>query len=434
MPDINRLSMKELFIISALCLAVTSTVLGQSPPPNDNFANRIQFTGSSVTFTGTLAGSTVEPGESTCVPYGDCLNATNSVWWTWTATESTPVHIVALAYSQDTYVPSTYIGNRAVAGLSVYWGTHVFGTIPTNSTLLDQGRDKISLSFQAVAGTTYQIQFFSLLPTLSVTFQLFATNPPVILENPKDQTIFTNGSAFFSILATSLSPLSYQWQCNGTNVPGANDPMLAVDLATTNSAGDYSVIVSNATGVSTSAPARLNVTATALRPLLGATGPADGRSFAFNLKGESGRYYRIESSSDLVNWNPENSFPSRSPVITGVTTYGSVIFAPGSNCVLNLPLGTGAKFFRASIYTPVNEICNNHLKQIRLAKDLWMRDTNQSWNANPTEGDLLPYCAHLDSLSCPLVGGTLGSSYTLNDVIVDPNCKVLPSHSLEEPR
>jgi hypothetical protein len=50
-------------------------------PPNDDFADRIPFTGSSVTVTSWTSNATLEPGEPYYVPSG-------SAWWEWTAPES----------------------------------------------------------------------------------------------------------------------------------------------------------------------------------------------------------------------------------------------------------------------------------------------------------------------------------------------------------
>src|SRR5947209_11155950 len=41
-------------------LIMVTMVLNAAPPPNDHFADRIVLTGSSITFTGTLAGATLE--------------------------------------------------------------------------------------------------------------------------------------------------------------------------------------------------------------------------------------------------------------------------------------------------------------------------------------------------------------------------------------
>ena len=53
--------------------------------------------------------------------------------------------------------------------------------------------------------------------------------------------------------------LSYQWQLNGTNVPGQTGAALNLMDAQTNASGNYTVIVSNTLGVATSSVAVLSV-------------------------------------------------------------------------------------------------------------------------------------------------------------------------------
>lgn len=52
-------------------------------------------------------------------------------------------------------------------------------------------------------------------------------------------------------------PFSYQWQFNGTNLPGQTQSVLILGNTTTNQSGNYQLVVSNSTGVSTSAPIAL---------------------------------------------------------------------------------------------------------------------------------------------------------------------------------
>lgn len=45
------------------------------------------------------------------------------------------------------------------------------------------------------------------------------TAQPVITSQPVNQTAVGGGNATFSVMATGLGPLTYQWQLNGTNLP-----------------------------------------------------------------------------------------------------------------------------------------------------------------------------------------------------------------------
>ena len=60
-------------------------------------------------------------------------------------------------------------------------------------------------------------------------------------------------NALFTVTAAGTPPLSYQWQFNGADIPGATNLTLALaSLALTN-AGNYQLVVSNALGTVASA-------------------------------------------------------------------------------------------------------------------------------------------------------------------------------------
>ncbi|MHC1766199.1 MAG: immunoglobulin domain-containing protein [Verrucomicrobiia bacterium] len=65
--------------------------------------------------------------------------------------------------------------------------------------------------------------------------------------------------AEFSVSATHLLPLSFQWQLGGVDLPGATNATLALTNVQPSQAGAYTVIVSNALGIATSEPATLTV-------------------------------------------------------------------------------------------------------------------------------------------------------------------------------
>lgn len=85
------------------------------------------------------------------------------------------------------------------------------------------------------------------------------TQPPAITSQPAAASAITGASASFSVLASG-SALSYQWQKNGTAIAGATGASYTVGPLTAGDHGStYSVVVSNAGGSVTSAPAVLNL-------------------------------------------------------------------------------------------------------------------------------------------------------------------------------
>jgi hypothetical protein len=118
---------------------------------------------------------------------------------------------------------------------------------------------------------------------LSVTYSnsgvyLTVTNTvalaPAITVQPTNTTTPYAGSAAFSVAATGMTPLSYQWSRNGTPltdggvISGSATANLALNGVTDDNAGSYSVIVTNAYGSVTSSNATLTV--------LNCTAPSSG--------------------------------------------------------------------------------------------------------------------------------------------------------------
>ncbi len=103
-----------------------------------------------------------------------------------------------------------------------------------------------------------------LLPELRLNFIGFrpALNSfvgPSIVFQPQAITVAAGQSATFRISASGTPPLNYQWQRNGTNMPGATSPMLTIHRVMPTDVGDYKVMVSNAAGSVASVGAKLEV-------------------------------------------------------------------------------------------------------------------------------------------------------------------------------
>lgn len=94
---------------------------------------------------------------------------------------------------------------------------------------------------------------------------------PVITELPLSQTVSGNSAATFAVAAHGSTPLSYQWNRNGTPIAGATAPSYSTDVNSyaQNSGDVYSVTVTNGAGqTTTSAPAVLTVATTTLVPTI----------------------------------------------------------------------------------------------------------------------------------------------------------------------
>jgi hypothetical protein len=83
---------------------------------------------------------------------------------------------------------------------------------------------------------------------------------PTITTQPASLSVVNGNDAVFAVVAHGTEALSYQWRFNGTNIAGANSPVLRLDGVTFTNAGSYSVTVSNGAGNATSNAALLTVT------------------------------------------------------------------------------------------------------------------------------------------------------------------------------
>jgi hypothetical protein len=82
--------------------------------------------------------------------------------------------------------------------------------------------------------------------------------PPAITSQPVSQTVNQGSPVSFSVVVTGTG-LNFQWQLNSVSISGATNSSYNIASATTNHAGTYSVIVSNAAGSVTSSNAVLTV-------------------------------------------------------------------------------------------------------------------------------------------------------------------------------
>lgn len=93
-----------------------------------------------------------------------------------------------------------------------------------------------------------------------------ALQAPVIVSGPTGQTAAVGANVQFLVTATGAAPLAYQWRkdslplASGGNRSGVTTAQLALTAVTAADAGAYDVVVTNATGATTSAAAHLVVT------------------------------------------------------------------------------------------------------------------------------------------------------------------------------
>ena len=406
--------------IGCICLLVSHAGLAQTPPPNDNFTNRITLTGDLIDFSGTLAGATLESTNeangSFVITNQGYAPITESVWWTWTASESTFVTLEILnSPSQVNYPALDY--------LAVYNTTNVFSSPSSVAAMpLDYVITNQTMTFPVTAGTDYQIQLLGS-SSSNYSFRLIATNTPVILRQPTSMAVSTNDSVLFTVIAAGPGPLTYQWRFNGNNLNGETWAMLALTNVDGSRAGPYSVSIGNSVTSILSATATLSVNGSNPPPSLAVTGFGSGL-FHFTLAGEIGRNYALESSTNLVNWSVEIPVPGNDYDFIGQ------IFPTNSLTMVAVSNNTAKRFIRASA-SPSEQICINNLREIDFAKRAWRRETKAPITATPVLSDLMPYFPHSIVPLCPNdTARSFATSYTMGDLQVAPVCIVIPVYHI----
>ena len=400
-----------------------ATGLSAAPRPiNDDFANRTLLVGSSINFNGKSAGATTESKEVLASFVGS-----RTTWWSWTATETAPVTIQVLMVAKNA---TGFLDWDCIA---VWNPSDPASGFPTNGPtqpaisklLFTQNMIGQSLIFTGYVGNTYQIQLATGNIDADYRFALIATNAPIIFGPPRDIRVSEGQCAVFTVDATGVLPLSYRWRFNDNDIPGATTPFLGLTNAATAFAGGYSVVVSNATGVSTSSVAHLSVSSSEIAPALAALAMAASNQFQFSLQGEPGRFYRIETSTDLNHWFADPIFPLDPTITSQFGTFTSIALCSNPPSVLSFPALSSSKYVRVSRYAPSSEVCDMFLKEIRHAKNVWARETHR--NATETPMDIEIFGASFDKPRCPS-----GGFYYLGSVDSPPRCSY--GHLLEEPR
>lgn len=123
---------------------------------------------------------------------------------------------------------------------------------------------------------------------------------PAITLQPKTQTVSGGTNVTFNVLAEAATPISYQWQHLGTNLPGATNATLTLTKVTPSHEGTYQVVVSATGGSTTSDIVNLYVVGPNGEPKVGLNMYA-----GTTITGFVGRTHRIDyvdALGDTNNW------------------------------------------------------------------------------------------------------------------------------------
>ena len=155
--------------------------------------------------------------------------------------------------------PSNFLGKYFFADLCSGW-IRVFdpaaGTAAGFATGINQPVDlKVSAD-----GSLYYLSIGS----ASVFRVVFTGASPTITNQPSDQSLLVGQTASFSCAATGSAPISFQWQKNRVNIPGATSNNYTTPATVlTDTGAKFRCIATNTFGSATSNEATMTVTAPA---------------------------------------------------------------------------------------------------------------------------------------------------------------------------
>jgi len=186
----------------------------------------------------TFAGSAFAP-EQHFTLVGPTINSQPSSQTNITGT-------VSFTVAADGTKPVSYqwYGNGAIIEDSA----RISGATSTNLTISNvQGPDL----------GNYYVVVGNLCGSITSIVANLTTLPPVVISQPQDQITWIGGARSFSATASGNGPLGYQWQFNGTNLPGATNNPLTLTGVHMDQFGPYDLVVSNSYGTAVSGNALL---------------------------------------------------------------------------------------------------------------------------------------------------------------------------------
>ena len=176
-----------------------------------------------------------------------------------------------------------------------------------------------------------------------------APGAPVIGTQPANQSVAAGQTAKFSVTATGTGTLTYQWQKNGTDIPGATSSTYTTPVTVIGDTGtQYSVVVGNSADKVASSKATLTVTAAPVAPAI-TTQPAnqsvtEGQTATFSVTatGTAPLTYQwkkdgtaISGATSSTYTTPATSSADNAAVFTVVVTNGTGS-ATSSNATLTV--------------------------------------------------------------------------------------------------
>jgi endonuclease/exonuclease/phosphatase family metal-dependent hydrolase len=309
--------------------------------------------------------------------------------------------------SLDFATPVTGGGAGALDGTALA-NQHIFTNVPLAGVAVQSGQELFLrwLLARPGSGSSHGVA----IDNLAVSFQAAGSSAPVITAQPQNEAANEGGFAIFSADATGSPAPDFQWQFNGTNLPGATSAALSLNDLTADRTGTYSVVVTNSAGVTNSrsvtlivAPVSLLATNGAIKILTynvaGNNSGADTNAAAWSTNAA-----QVQAiGRELMYLNPDIIAFNEIPTTNGVAQMPDWIkaFLPGYFLATNSFGDTYIQSVIASRYPitrSVSHLHNSNLDQYGYTASNFTRDLFEAQIAVPNWPlPLHVFVAHLKS-------------------------------------
>jgi hypothetical protein len=149
-----------------------------------------------------------------------------------------------------------YFGTNTSPGIVVRVSGSFAGLAGNTALTLATGENYLrSAAIDPANGYAY---FGTFVTTASVVLVDLLAGPPEISLQPQDAQAHTGESAFFSVLSYGRG-MSYQWQINGVNIPGATSAAYTRTVLITDDGSAFQCVITGTNGTTTSRSALLTV-------------------------------------------------------------------------------------------------------------------------------------------------------------------------------
>jgi uncharacterized protein YjbI with pentapeptide repeats len=265
-------------------------------------------------------------------------------------------------------------------------GNHLSGSIPVSLLALHQ-LQTLNLSSNHFTGTLFEfslplqsleiqlndLDFTSVTPgvennndvqamrTEGIGVTWLPQNGPSVTQPPQPKSDPSGGSDPFSVTVEGAPPLSFQWQLNGTNlfdngrINGSQTASLSFNSVQSSDAGSYQIVITNAYGSITSAPAMLTVTTVGVAPVITSqpinqsVGVGQSASFSVTATGSTPLLYQwFLNGTNLAGATMTTMALTRATLsnagaysVTVSNSFGGMSNWVGNLIVTNVPLSLG---------------------------------------------------------------------------------------------